>query len=117
REVVARGYKAMKFDPFGTAWKEMARVEQADAEGILAAVRQAVGDDADLMIEVHGRLSAGCAIAMGQRLAKYGPAWYEEPVAPQSIDLLKEVKAALPFPVAAGERLYTLEEFERLLTS
>ncbi|HEV3120133.1 MAG TPA: mandelate racemase/muconate lactonizing enzyme family protein [Gemmataceae bacterium] len=117
REVVARGYKAMKFDPFGTAWKEMTRSEQADAEGLVATVRQAVGDDIDLMIEVHGRLSAGCAIAMGQRLARYRPAWYEEPVAPQSIDLLKEVKAALPFPVAAGERLYTLEEFERLLTS
>src|SRR5207249_11582518 len=42
-------------------------------------------------------------------------AWYEEPVAPLSLELLREVKAALPFPVAAGERLYTLEEFGRLL--
>jgi len=66
------------------------------------------------MIEVHGRLTAGGAIEMGQRLAKYRPAWYEEPVTPHSLDLLKEVKDALSFPIAAGERLYMLEEFERL---
>ena len=60
---------------------------------MVAAVREAVGDEVDLMIEVHGRLSAGCAIAMGRRLAPYRPAWYEEPVAPDSLDLLREVEA------------------------
>src|SRR5207247_4141816 len=78
------------------------------------AVREAVGDDMQLMIEVHGRLSAGCAIEMGRRLAPYRPAWYEEPVTPNSLQLLGEVKEALPFPIAAGERLYTLEDFHRL---
>ncbi|MCX7235218.1 MAG: mandelate racemase/muconate lactonizing enzyme family protein, partial [Burkholderiales bacterium] len=84
------------------------------AEDIVAAVRQAVGEGVSLMIEVHGRLSAGSAIEMGRRLAKYNPAWYEEPVSPHSLDLLAEVHSALPFPVAAGERLYMLEEFARL---
>jgi galactonate dehydratase len=115
RAVVARGYQGLKFDPFGTAWKEMTAAEMAAAEAIVAAVRQAVGENVDLMIEVHGRLSAGCAIEMGRRLTPYRPAWYEEPVAPGSLDLLREVKMALPFPVAAGERLYTLEEFQQLL--
>ena len=105
----------MKFDPFGTAWKEMSGPEMAAAEAIVAAVRSAVGDSIDLMIEVHGRLSAGCAIEMGRRLAPYRPTWYEEPVAPNSLDLLGEVKQALPFPIAAGERLYTLEEFQLLI--
>jgi len=115
RAVVARGYQGLKFDPFGIAWKEMTAAEMAQAEAIAAAVRHAVGDTVDLMIEVHGRLSAGCAIAMGRRLTPYRPAWYEEPVAPGSLDLLREVKQALPFPVAAGERLYMLEEFQQLL--
>lgn len=114
REVVSRGYRGMKFDPFGTAWKEMSREQMDAAEQIVAAVRQAVGDDIELMIEVHGRLSVGCAIEMGRRLIPYRPAWYEEPVTPHSLDLLLEVKRALPFPVAAGERLYMLEEFSRL---
>jgi galactonate dehydratase len=114
REAVGRGYRALKFDPFGTAWKEMDREERDQAEALVAAVRAAVGEEIDLMIEVHGRLSAGCAIAMGRRLAPYRPAWYEEPVTPHSLELLKEVKEALPFPIAAGERLYTLPDFYRL---
>ena len=113
REVVARGYRSMKFDPFEQAWKDMSQAQMQAAQDIVAAVREAVGDQVDLMIEVHGRLSVGCAIEMGHRLAPYRPAWYEEPVSPHSLDLLAEVKRALPFPIAAGERLYMLEEFAR----
>lgn len=116
REVVARGYVAMKFDPFGVAWKEMTASQMDEAEQIVAAVREAVGDEVELMIEVHGRLSAGCAIEMGRRLAPYRLTWYEEPVTPHSLDLLAEVKRALPFPIAAGERVYMLEDFFRLAT-
>jgi galactonate dehydratase len=113
-QVVARGYTAMKFDPFGTAWKELTGKQMDDAEDIVAAVREAVSDGIELMIEVHGRLSPSCAIEMGRRLAADGPAWYEEPVAPLDLDGLLAVKTALPFKVAVGERLYTLEEFARL---
>lgn len=114
RAVVERGYGGMKFDPFGVAWKELTPPQMDEAERIVAAVRDAVGDGIALMIEVHGRLSAGAAVAMGRRLAPYRPAWYEEPVAPLALDLLREVKQALLFPIASGERLYTLEEFQRL---
>ena len=114
--VIARGYRAMKFDPFGVAWKEMSAAEMTASEQIIAAVRQAVGESVELMIEVHGRLSTDCAIEMGRRLAPYNIAWYEEPVTPWDLDALRAVKQALPFPVAAGERLYMLEEFERLFS-
>lgn len=114
REVVARGYRGMKFDPFEQAWKDMTQPQMQAAEDIVAAVREAVGEGVELMIEVHGRLSVGCAIEMGRRLVPYRPAWYEEPVSPHNLDLLAEVKRALPFPMAAGERLYMLEEFARL---
>jgi len=113
RDVVARGYRGLKFDPFGIAWKEMTAEEMDRTEMLVASVRQAVGDQIALLIEVHGRLSVGCAIAMGRRLERYNPAFYEEPVTPNSLELLKQVKEALPFPIAAGERLYTLEDFHR----
>jgi galactonate dehydratase len=116
REVASRGYGGMKFDPFGTAWKDLAPQAMNEAESIVAAVRESVGDQIDLMIEVHGRLSAAAAIEMGRRLAPYRPAWYEEPVSPYSLELLREVKDALPFPIAAGERLYMLEEFQRMIS-
>ncbi len=114
RAVVARGYEAMKFDPFEQAWKDMSEPQMRAAQDTVAAVREAVGDRVSLMIEVHGRLSVGCAIEMGRRLAQHRPAWYEEPVTPHSLELLAEVKHALPFAIAAGERLYMLEDFARL---
>jgi galactonate dehydratase len=113
KEVVARGYRGLKFDPFGTAWKQMTREEMDRSEALVAAVRGAVGDDIELLIEVHGRLSVDYAIEMGRRLEKYRPAFYEEPVTPNSLELLKQVKDSLPFPIAAGERLYVLEDFFR----
>jgi len=115
RTVVERGYSGLKFDPFGTAWKEMSQEQMDQAEAVVEAVRYAVGDRMELMIEAHGRLSVACAIEMGLRLVPYRPAWYEEPVTPNSLDLLAEVKAALPYPIAAGERLYTLPDFFRLI--
>lgn len=115
KEAISRGYMGVKFDPFGTAWKEMSAADMDAAERNVAAVRQAVGDGAELMVEVHGRLSASCAIEMGRRLTHYRPRWYEEPVAPCQLDVLREVKEALTFPMAAGERLYMLEEFQRLI--
>src|SRR4030095_6393773 len=70
-EVVSAGYTALKFDPFGVAWLEMTAAEMSVAEERVAAVREAVGDELQLMIEVHGRLSAGCAIEMGHSLTSY----------------------------------------------
>jgi len=115
RDVVKRGYRALKFDPFGTAWKGMSDEESAAAIDIVAAVREAVGPSVKLMIEFHGRLSAGCAIRTMRKLEPFEPAWCEEPVAPESIELLVEVKRQTRSPIAAGERLYTLADFQRLI--
>src|SRR5262245_54181767 len=114
REVVARGYRALKFDPFGTAWKDLSPEEADAAVDRVAAVREAVGPRVRLMIEFHGRLSAGSAVAMIRRLEPFAPAWCEEPVAPECLDLLAEVKRQVRAPLAAGERLYTLADFHRL---
>ena len=112
--VIQRGYPGLKFDPFGTAYKDLTDEEMYQAECLVAAVRQKIGDNVKIMVEAHGRLSVSSAIEMGRRLEKYRPAWYEEPVTPNSLDLLKDVKEALRVPIAAGERLYTLPEFFRL---
>jgi galactonate dehydratase len=114
REAVARGYRGLKFDPFGTAWKELTREQAEAAEEVVAAVREAVGPAIDLMIEFHGRLSAGAAVAMIRRLERFDPAWCEEPVVPESLELLAEVRRAVRTPIAAGERLYTQPDFYRL---
>ena len=66
------------------------------------------------MIEFHGRLAAGTATAMIRRLERFHPVWCEEPVAPECLDLLAEVKRSAGCPIAAGERLYTQADFYRL---
>jgi len=114
REVVARGYRALKFDPFGTAWKDLTEEEAETAVDTVAAVREAVGAGIGLMIEFHGRLSAGSAIALMRRIERFEPVWCEEPVAPESLELLLEVKRSTRCEIAAGERLYTQADFYRL---
>jgi len=117
KEVVARGYRGLKLDPLGTAWKQMTRAELDRAESLIAAVREAVGESIEILVEGHGRLAVDCAIEFGRRIARYRPRFFEEPVTPNSLELLRQVKDALPFPIAAGERLYTLEEFHRFCTT
>jgi galactonate dehydratase len=114
RDAVSRGYGALKFDPFGTAWKDMSPSEMEAAMDLVAAVREAVGPDTGLMIEFHGRLSAAAAVETMRQLERFHPVWCEEPVAPESLDLLSQVKAHAPGLIAAGERLYTLADFHRL---
>jgi galactonate dehydratase len=111
---VERGYRALKFDPFGTAWKTLEPEEADLAVETVAAVRKTVGPRVGLMIEFHGRLAAGTSAALIRRLAPFEPAWCEEPVAPECLDLLADVKRSACCPIAAGERLYTLADFYRL---
>jgi galactonate dehydratase len=116
REAVGRGYRALKFDPFGTAWKELTAEESEAAVACVAAVREAVGPEVGIMIEFHGRLSAGAALRMIRLLERFNPVWCEEPVAPECLELLAEVKRQVNSPIAAGERLYTLADFHRLVS-
>ncbi len=108
------GVSRFKFDPFGSAWKVLTKADAEAVVATVAAVRDAVGPDIGLMIEFHGRLAVGTAIAMVHALERFDPVWCEEPVTPDSLDLLAEVKRSVRFPIAAGERLYTQADFYRL---
>ena len=116
RDVVARGFRALKFDPFGVAWKELTAEEHETAVTLVARVRDAVGPDVKMMIEFHGRLSLPSAVETIREMEEFNPTWCEEPVAPESVELLAKVKNQVGSRISAGERLYTLAEFDRLLT-
>lgn len=113
--VVARGYRALKFDPFATAWKQLGRDEEDHAVAVVEAVAKAVGRNVGLMIEIHGRLGAGDAVRFIRRLEGMHILWCEEPVAPEAIDLLRDVRERCRLPISSGERLYTLSDFARLI--
>ena len=116
REAIAMGYRALKWDPFDVADLEMNGRQRRQTIDIVAAVRDAVGPDIDLMLDVHGRLNVPTAIAMCRELARFNLRWIEEPTPPESIDALAEVRAASPVPIAAGERWYEPSRFLEALT-
>jgi galactonate dehydratase len=115
RDVVRRGYTALKFDPFGSAWRITDPRDEALAIAIVAAVREAVGPEVDLLIEGHNRFSVSTAIQIGRRLELYRPTWFEEPVHHQKIDSLVEVARHLDVPIATGESFSSTHQFAELL--
>lgn len=109
------GFRALKFDPFGSAYMQMEPAERKRAVAVVRSVRETVGDAVDLLIEVHGRLDVPTAVMMGRKLAEFDPFWYEEPVPPESIEALAEVRSRIPVAVAAGERMFDRFRFEDML--
>ena len=115
RMVVRHGYKGLKFDPFGSTYRFFDAGEEKKSLAIVAAVRKAVGDDVDVLVEGHDRFSVSTAIRVGRKLEEYHPMWFETPVMSTDIAATLEVARAIKVPVATGERFSHLREFEELL--
>lgn len=111
RAAAALGFRALKFDPFGSAYRILEPEERSMAVEIVEAVRDAVGPAVDLLIEVHGRLDVPSAVSMARELERLNPYWYEEPVSPESLSALAEVRDRIRIPVAAGERFFEVGRF------
>jgi len=117
KQVIAKGYRALKFDPFGAGLYELTTDAKHTAIELVEAVRDAVGPDVEILIEMHGRFNPPTAIEMARELAPFKPGWYEEPVPPENLPTLKKVAQAiapLGVPVATGERIHTLHEYREL---
>jgi galactonate dehydratase len=118
-DAVARGYTAVKFDPAGPytmrgghmpAMNDISR-----SASFCKAIREAVGDKADLLFGTHGQFNTAGAIRLGQALEPYSPLWFEEPTPPDHIEDMARVARAVRIPVATGERMTTKAEFSAVL--
>lgn len=118
-ENVARGFTAVKFDPAGPysaySGHQLSMEVLERCETFCRRIREAVGDDADLLFGTHGQMVPSSAIRLAKRLEKYDPLWFEEPVPPGQEEAMARVAAATSIPIASGERLTTKQEFFRLL--
>lgn len=81
----------------------------------LAAVRDAVGPDVDVMVDLHGRTTPAMAIRYARALEPHDPWFLEEPCQPENVDAMAQVARATPIPIATGERIYTRYGFRPLL--
>jgi len=120
-DCVDRGYTAVKFDPAGPytmrGGHQPAMSDISMSVAFCKAIREAVGDRADLLFGTHGQFNTHGAIRLGQALEPYKPLWYEEPIPPDNLLEFAEVARAVRIPIATGERMTTKAEFATVLRS
>lgn len=110
-----KGVTALKWDPFGKAYMYMDNKDLSYSLSIVEAVRGAVGNDVDLLIEGHGRFNIATGIHIANELKQFNPMFFEEPTPPDSFDAIAEVRRKSPVAIAAGERVYSLTQFREFL--
>jgi galactonate dehydratase len=127
REIVDSGHTGIKFDPFPHAPGvppandryldgRISRAELRQAIELIALIREAAGQDVELLIDAHGRFDVPNAIRIGQALDEIGGIhWYEEPVPPESYRALEQVRGQVRTPISVGERLHTRWDFVPVL--
>ena len=114
-EVIEAGFTALKFDPIPGRWRTYVSkdVERAAVENV-RAVREAVGPDVDILVEMHRRLAPMHAVRIAHEIEQYRPFWYEEPILAENIPALASVRQKINIPVVTGEELYTKFEFREV---
>ena len=116
-KVVAKGYKGLKFDPFGNGDLELTRKEYYKSLAIIEAVYSVVGDEVQMFIEMHGRFAPHQAVEIARAIEKYHPGWIEEPCRPEDLPALRYVMDHTDIPIATGERLYHAHQYRELLSN
>ncbi len=115
KESVEKGFTAVKAMPIPVAELIESPAVLKHAARCVEAMRLAVGDSMDIMLDLHARTTPAAAIQFGQMLGDYNLYWYEEPCWPEHVDGLLEVARKVPIPIATGERLVGRWEFRELL--
>ncbi len=120
-EAKAQGFTAIGHltpftdDPRGEPYFKTHSGMIAGAVETVRHYREAVGDEVDLCIEIHRRLTPAEAVVLAQGIAPYRPFFYEDPILPDNFDAMGLVAQHVDIPIATGERLHTIFEFAMLL--
>ncbi len=118
KEAAAEGFTAIKFDPLPAGFQDMTLEGLVGAAvDRVAAAREAVGRDVDLIVEIHRKLTPLTAMPVCVALAQFNPLFVEDPVQIDSIQSQAEIARRLTSPIANGERLSSIWEFRELLVA
>jgi galactonate dehydratase len=112
--VAARGYSALKFDPLGHNYRTLDRAERRRTLAIVEAVRTALPDDIDMILEFHDRLTVPEALSLIRDVAQFRPLWVEDPVFTSDIAAFGRVCRESPVRIAGGERFSLPIQFATL---
>jgi galactonate dehydratase len=110
-KVIGNGYTAVKvvFVPYSEPLEGIGKVKQFAM--LMRKLREAVGDEVDVMIDFHGRAYPAMAIQYIQAVEEFSPYFCEEPVPPENVEALLEVRQSVQVPIATGERLVGRHQF------
>jgi L-alanine-DL-glutamate epimerase-like enolase superfamily enzyme len=108
REHVARGFRAMKFHVAAVPTK-------AEVVALTRVLREAVGNDVELYVDMNWSRTVDSAIALGRELAPFELSWIEDPIPANDYDGLRQISEALETPICAGETFHQALEFRSLL--
>ena len=121
-KLVEEGFTGIKFDPLRQArsgrlpvapW-EITLAEYDHAEKAVRLIREAVGNKADICIGTHGQITPATARRLAKRIEKYDPLWLEEPCPPENFKEMAKIARSTSIPIATGERLVTIHDFQKL---
>lgn len=111
------GYTALKMSPYPpdpdlAPWNAVLR----EGPMFLRAVRRAVGEDVDIGLDAHAKIfEPARALEMARALAPYSPFFLEEPIRPENINAMAQLRRRMPIPLATGEALFTKFQFNHLV--
>jgi galactonate dehydratase len=114
---VAEGFTAIKFDPLEHGYEDLSIEKLVNSTcSMAAAAREAGGEEIDLIFELHRKLDPTKAIVVCNALAQFHPLFIEDPIQIDSIDTQTEIAKRVTAPIAMGERLSSIWEFNELLS-
>ncbi len=123
--MVDQGFTGVKLDPLHYTipgrlpigpW-ELRMDEYDRAERTIGAIRDAVGDRADILIGTHGQITPSVSRRLAKRLEKFDPLWLEEPCPPENFEEMARIAASTSIPIATGERLAYIHDFQKLFAA
>jgi galactonate dehydratase len=113
---VERGFISLRTTPFFPGWEKQTPTKAIGmAVEIVKTIREAVGYEIDLGLEIHRNLRPEEAIILAGELAPYRILYYEDPLAPESVEALDYVARQVHLPIATGERFYNIQQFKDLI--
>lgn len=122
RRLVDEGFTGLKLDPLDYSppgwgppqpW-EIPPAQYDRAERCIAAIRESIGCEADICIGTHGQMTPSSARRLARRLEPYDPLWLEEPCPPENAEEMARIAQSTSIPIATGERLAYVHDFQRL---
>jgi galactonate dehydratase len=104
------GFKGLKWDPFGKNYRQLPPEDFKKALKCVEKVKAATEGKAEILIECHGRFDLPTALRVCNALEEFNPYWVEEPIIPDTMRALADLRSRVRVPIACGERLYSTQQ-------